>query len=138
MNDYYTIFHDEDSVHSARSFRIRSSSCIVESYLFLEQRQRNIDRNNRFARNVRRFSIGRHVTINPVFLRFNNMNFFKDLKILRGSSYSDLLNFVLEKFHFDAFSVNQQHILRLAVLNQLHDSFGIGMSAERHVLQKPK
>ena len=47
-----------------------------------------------------------------------------------------MLDLVFEKFHLGSFTVDQKNILRFAILNQLHDTLGIGMSTERHVLKE--
>ena len=43
-----------------------------------------------------------------------------------------------KEFHFRCLSVDQHHVGRAAVRDQLHDALGVGVSTERHVLQEEK
>ena len=43
-------------------------------------------------------------------------------------------NLFLEKLHFAGFAVNEHDVFRFAVLNELHDAFGVGVRREGHVL----
>ncbi len=44
-----------------------------------------------------------------------------------------LLHSRLEHFHLSLLAVNEHDVVWIDVLDQLHDSLGIGMSGERHV-----
>ena len=46
------------------------------------------------------------------------------------------LNLLGEKLHLGGFTVHEHDMLGLALTNQLHDSFGVGMRTERHVLHR--
>lgn len=104
----YVVFHDENTVHPARSFRIRGPDRVVQRHLLLEQRKRHIDGYDRFARYVRRFAVSGHVAIDAVLL----------------------LDLVLKELHFGALAVNEQHVLRFTVLDELHDALGVRVGAE--------
>lgn len=107
----FVVLHDEQSVDDPPPFGIWRFGVVLFRFV-LEDGERGLDGDFDGCGDDARFAVGWSEAI--------------DVKLFA--------DFVLEELHLDGLAVDEHHVFGLAVLNQLHDAFGVGVRAEAHVL----